>query len=61
MDAGDRVRLRHMLDAAREALGFAEHRTLADLVSDRMLVLAACVKSLKTGLLDRIALSNRRT
>jgi len=33
------VRLRHMLDAAREALSFAENRELRDLDTDRMLVL----------------------
>lgn len=36
----DAVRLRHMLDAGREALGFARGRDRADLDSDRMLVLA---------------------
>lgn len=33
----DRVRLRHMLDAAREAVGFAHGRTREDLDTDRML------------------------
>lgn len=36
----DEVRLRHMLDAAREALGFAQGRNRSDLNSDRQLVLA---------------------
>jgi uncharacterized protein with HEPN domain len=36
----DRIRLQHMLDAARDALGFAEGRTRQDLDSDRQLVLA---------------------
>lgn len=36
----DAVRLRHMLDAGREALGFARGRGRSDLDSDRMLVLA---------------------
>lgn len=36
----DRVRLQHMLDAARDALSFAEGRTRADLDEDRQLVLA---------------------
>lgn len=36
----DLARLRHMLDAAREALQFAEGRTRADLDSNRMFVLA---------------------
>lgn len=34
------VRLRHMLDAAREAVGFCNGRVRADLDKDRMLVLA---------------------
>ena len=36
----DEVRLRHMLDAAREVLGFVQDRNRADLDSDRQLVLA---------------------
>jgi uncharacterized protein with HEPN domain len=36
----DEIRLRHMLDAAREALGFVQDRNRADLNSDRQLVLA---------------------
>jgi uncharacterized protein with HEPN domain len=36
----DMTRLRHMLDAAEEASGFAQGRARADLDSDRMLVLA---------------------
>lgn len=36
----DLVRLRHMVDAAREAVSFAQGRTRQDLVRDRMLVLA---------------------
>lgn len=36
----DEVRLRHMLDAAREAVSFAEGRTRSDLDDDRQLVLA---------------------
>ncbi len=36
----DEVRLRHMLDAAREAVGFAQRRIRADLDNDRMLVLS---------------------
>ena len=35
----DGVRLRHMLDAAREALGFVQGRNRVDLNSDRQLVL----------------------
>jgi len=33
----DPVRLHHMLDAAKEAVLFAENRTRSDLESDRML------------------------
>jgi len=36
----DVIRLRHMLDAAREAIGFAQGMTRSDLDSDRKLVLA---------------------
>src|SRR3954447_25642232 len=40
MNAADRVRLQHMLDAAREATAFARGRTRADLDGDRMLLRA---------------------
>jgi len=40
MRKDDVIRLRHMLDAAREALSFARGRTRSDLDWDRMLVLA---------------------
>ena len=40
MPKRDDVRLRHMLDAAREAVGFIQGRSRADLDRDRMLVLA---------------------
>jgi len=40
MHKDDYVRLRHMLDAARDALTFTQSRTRADLDSDRMLVLS---------------------
>jgi uncharacterized protein with HEPN domain len=40
MRKDDAVRLQHMLDAGREALGFARGRGRSDLNSDRMLVLA---------------------
>ena len=40
MQENDRVRLRHMLDAAREAIGFAHGRSRADLETDRMLALS---------------------
>ena len=44
----DRVRLRHMLDAARDALSFAQGREREDLDSDRQLVMAVvkCVEIL---------------
>ena len=37
MRRDDRIRLQHMLDAAREALRFVEGRSQADLEQDRML------------------------
>jgi uncharacterized protein with HEPN domain len=40
MNADDRWRLQHMLDAAREALSFMEGRTSDDLTRDRMLLLS---------------------
>ena len=40
MSEDDAVRLRHMLEAAKEAIGFAYGRTRADLDGDRQLVLA---------------------
>lgn len=40
MRRDDTVRLRHMLDAAREAMTFVRGRTRADLDTDRQLVLA---------------------
>lgn len=39
MRKDDRIRLQHMLDAAREALSFARGRTRPDLDKDRLLVL----------------------
>ena len=36
----DEIRLRHMLDAARDALSFIQGRTRADLDADRQLTLA---------------------
>jgi uncharacterized protein with HEPN domain len=36
----DAIRLRHMLDAAQEAIGFARGRTRSDLNDSRMLVLS---------------------
>ncbi len=40
MRKDDEIRLRHMLDAAREALSFTQGRTRSDLDRDRQLVLA---------------------
>jgi len=40
MSDRDRVRLQHMLDAAREALSFCDGRTEGDLRRDRMFMLA---------------------
>ena len=40
MRKDDVIRLRHMLDAAHEAMGFVQGRTRADLNDDRMLVLS---------------------
>lgn len=40
MQNEDVVRLRHMLDAAREAIAFAQGHSRSDLESNRMLVLA---------------------
>jgi hypothetical protein len=39
MPKSDRVRLQHMLDAAREALSFVREKTREDLDQDRLLVL----------------------
>jgi len=40
MQKDDAIRLRHMLDAAREARGFAASRSRSDLDRDRQLLLA---------------------
>ena len=40
MRRDDAIRLRHMLDAAEEALGFAQSRKRHDLDNDRMFMLA---------------------
>lgn len=47
MNERERVRLRHMLDAAREALSFAEGRSRQDLAGDRLFLLAL-VKEIET-------------
>lgn len=46
MQSADRIRLQHMLDAAREAIAFSNGRSRDDLDRDRMLVLAL-VKSVE--------------
>jgi len=46
MRKDDLIRLRHMLDAAREAMRFAQSQTRGSLDTDRMLTLAI-VKSLE--------------
>ena len=40
MHRDDEIRLRHMLEAAREAVSFARGRVRADLETDRQLVLS---------------------
>jgi len=40
VSAADRIRIQHMLDASREAMAFAKGRTVDDLSTDRMLLLA---------------------
>jgi uncharacterized protein with HEPN domain len=40
MSVSDRIRLQHMLDAALEAIAFAEGRSLEQLRNDRMLLLS---------------------
>jgi uncharacterized protein with HEPN domain len=40
VSAADRIRIQHMLDAAREAMSFAKGRTVDDLRINRMLLLA---------------------
>jgi len=40
MHRDDLIRVRHMLDAAREALSFPKNKSRGDLDSDRMLVLS---------------------
>ena len=40
MNERDRIRLRHMLDAAQEAIGFLRSRSKEDLATDRMLALS---------------------
>lgn len=46
MQKDDLIRLRHMLDAAREALSFSANKTRNDLYSDRMLALSV-IKSIE--------------
>jgi hypothetical protein len=71
MRKDDIVRLRHMLDAAREAQGFAASRSRSDLDRDRQLLLAlvkdveiigeaASRVSVETGLGARCSLAGHR-
>ncbi len=46
MHRDDLIRIRHMLDAAKEVLSFAKNKSRGDLDSDRMLVLSI-VKSIE--------------
>ena len=46
MRQDDRIRIRHMLDAANEAMSFIKGRKRSDLETDRMLVLSL-VKSIE--------------
>lgn len=46
MQRSNRIRIRHMLDAAREALSFTADETRSDLDADRMLALSL-VKSIE--------------
>lgn len=43
MRRDDKVRLRHMLDAANEAVAFAQDKNRSDLDDNRMLVLAITI------------------
>lgn len=52
MNEQDEVRLRHMLDAAREALAFAEGHTREDLGTNQMLVRAL---SMSVGIIGEAA------
>ena len=45
MQSNDKIRIRHMIDAAKEAMSFAADRSRKDLDTDRMLVLSL-VKSM---------------
>ena len=40
MDRADEIRMRHMLDAAREAVSFIQGRSRSELDENRMLVLS---------------------
>jgi uncharacterized protein with HEPN domain len=46
MRKDDLIRIRHMLDAAKEAMSFIKYRKRSDLDTDRMLVLSL-VKSVE--------------
>ncbi len=52
MNEQDEIRLRHMLDAAREVVGFAQDHTREDLDGDQMLVRAM---SMSIGIIGEAA------
>jgi uncharacterized protein with HEPN domain len=56
----DLIRIRHMLDAAKETISFADNKTRDDLESDRMLVLSI-VKSIEIvgEAASKVAMRNR--
>ena len=62
MRADDLIRVRHMLDAAKEALSFAQNKTRRDLDSERMVVLSI-VKSIEIigEAASRVAQETRET
>jgi uncharacterized protein with HEPN domain len=60
--SADLVRIKHIIDATKEALGFVEEKTRADLDSDRMLVLALLKELELIGeAASKISLSFRET
>lgn len=61
MSGPDRVRLRHMLDAAREAVEIGSGHTAADLATDRVraLALVRCIEIIGEAA-SRVETSSRR-
>ena len=49
----DLMRIRHMLDSAKEAISFAQNKTRIDLETNRMLVLSI-IKSIEIPLANQI-------